>query len=198
MLRLAALPAAPRHRLLLVASRLRLRPSAPPSLFRARSSVGTAAQAALKIEADGLYLYRGIFPPSVPALAFCGAEVATISNIACAPRTLRPRCSLPLSPARAWRVPSGSGASSSRARVLQWARLFTSQERARVRPAHRRTHALHAEYIARVACAELALPSEAAMWEEVEKVKAWKRSWMPFTPSRASLVLLHQVRARPD
>lgn len=28
---------------------------------------------------------------------------------------------------------------------------------------------------------------------QVSAVKAWKRAWMPETPSRASLVLLHQV-----
>lgn len=37
---------------------------------------------ALRIESDGLYLYRAMFPPEVPGLAFCGSEVATISNIA--------------------------------------------------------------------------------------------------------------------
>ena len=36
---------------------------------------------ALKIENDGLYLYRHCLPPSVSNLAFIGSEVATISNI---------------------------------------------------------------------------------------------------------------------
>lgn len=31
------------------------------------------------------------------------------------------------------------------------------------------------------------------MEAEVEAVKAWKRSWMPDTGARASLVLLHQT-----
>lgn len=102
------------------------------------SFLAPAVEAALQKQSDGLYLYRGMFPPAVPGLAFCGSEVASISNIM--------------------------------------------------------THALHAEYIARVATGQLALPSAEAMWAEVEAVKKWKRSWMPHTPSRASLVLLHQVR----
>jgi cation diffusion facilitator CzcD-associated flavoprotein CzcO len=35
----------------------------------------------LGVQADGLYLYRNVLPPSVPDLAFVGSEVATISNI---------------------------------------------------------------------------------------------------------------------
>ena len=38
-------------------------------------------KAALDVQEDGLYLYRHIFPPGVADLAFCGSEVATISNI---------------------------------------------------------------------------------------------------------------------
>jgi dimethylaniline monooxygenase (N-oxide forming) len=34
---------------------------------------------------------------------------------------------------------------------------------------------------------------KAAMEQEVEELKKWKRKWMPNTPSRASLVLLHQI-----
>lgn len=34
---------------------------------------------------------------------------------------------------------------------------------------------------------------KAAMEQEVEELKQWKRKWMPNTPSRASLVLLHQI-----
>lgn len=96
-----------------------------------------AERGALKIEADGLYLYRNMFAPDVPGLAFCGAEIATISNIM--------------------------------------------------------THAIQAEYIARVVAGSLALPDAAAQWAEIEAVKAWKRSWMPQTSSRAALVLLHQT-----
>ena len=31
------------------------------------------------------------------------------------------------------------------------------------------------------------------MESEVKDTKAWKRKWMPATPSRSSLVLLHQI-----
>lgn len=94
-------------------------------------------RAALGVEADGLYLYRHIFPPSVPDLAFCGSEVATVSNIL--------------------------------------------------------THALHAEYITRVLSGDLKLPSPKLMAAEIAEMKAWKRSWMPETSSRAALVMLHQT-----
>lgn len=55
------------------------------------------------------------------------------------------------------------------------------------------THALHAEYITRVLAGDLSLPSSADMANEVAVMKAWKRSWMPETSSRAALVLLHQT-----
>jgi len=38
-------------------------------------------QEGLDIEKDGLWLYRHCIPPSIPNLAFCGSEIATISNI---------------------------------------------------------------------------------------------------------------------
>ncbi len=55
------------------------------------------------------------------------------------------------------------------------------------------THAIQAEWLAALLRGRLPLPSPAAMAEEVESVKGWKRGWMPETPSRASLVLLHQI-----
>jgi len=41
----------------------------------------TFVQPALQVQKDGLYLYRNIIPPSVPNLAFIGAEVSTFNNI---------------------------------------------------------------------------------------------------------------------
>ena len=35
----------------------------------------------LGVESDGLYLYRHMLPLNVPNLAFCGSEIATISNV---------------------------------------------------------------------------------------------------------------------
>ena len=94
-------------------------------------------RALLDIQDDGLWLYRHLVPAKVPNLAFCGSDVAVISNIT--------------------------------------------------------THALAAEWVARVMAGELKLPSQAEMEANVEAMKAWKRSWMPLTSSRAALVLLHQI-----
>jgi len=55
------------------------------------------------------------------------------------------------------------------------------------------TYGIHAEYISRVLRGAVALPSEDAMRMECEVMKAWKRSWMSETSSRASYVLLHQT-----
>jgi dimethylaniline monooxygenase (N-oxide forming) len=58
------------------------------------------------------------------------------------------------------------------------------------------THGVQAEWLARHivrAAGAAPLPAPAAMRESVETHKAWARSWMPNTPSRASLVLLHQI-----
>mmetsp|Transcript_75894 Transcript_75894/g.175990 ORF Transcript_75894/g.175990 Transcript_75894/m.175990 type:complete len:521 (+) Transcript_75894:57-1619(+) len=93
----------------------------------------------LDIQDDGLWLYRHMMPKDVRelCLAFCGSEVATISNIM--------------------------------------------------------THALQAEYICRLLRGRLALPSLLDMALEMDRMKNWKRSWMPETSSRASLVLLFQT-----
>ena len=70
------------------------------------------------------------------------------------------------------------------------------------------TYALQAEWLARVLMQQqqqqssvlppgglppVDLPSVEEMEQEVRQMKAWKRSWMPMTKSRASLVLLHQT-----
>lgn len=99
------------------------------------------AKEKLQVQSDGLYLYRHCIPPAVRDIniAFCGSEIATISNIA--------------------------------------------------------THGLHAEYICRMLTGKLKepLPEEAALNDECERMRTWKRSWMPETSSRAALVLLHQI-----
>lgn len=98
-----------------------------------------AVASSLGAEKDGLYLYRHILPANVRDinLAFCGSEVATISNIM--------------------------------------------------------THGIHAEYICRMLTGRMEIPSAQDMKDSIEKMKAWKRSWMPDTSSRAALVLLHQI-----
>ena len=51
-----------------------------------------------------------------------------------------------------------------------------------------------AEWLARVLAREsTVLPSIETMEQEVRQMKEWKRSWMPLTKARASLVLLHQT-----
>jgi cation diffusion facilitator CzcD-associated flavoprotein CzcO len=58
------------------------------------------------------------------------------------------------------------------------------------------THGLQAEWLARTiarAPGASPLPAPGAMRESIEAHKAWARAWMPDTPSRANLVLLHQV-----
>jgi dimethylaniline monooxygenase (N-oxide forming) len=91
----------------------------------------------LGVEHDGLYLYKHTIPPDVPDLAFCGSEVATISNIV--------------------------------------------------------TFGLQAEWICGVIEGQVQLPGAETMRAQVEEHRAWARAWMPSTPSRASLVLLHQI-----
>jgi len=55
------------------------------------------------------------------------------------------------------------------------------------------THAIQAEWLARLLTGRFALPKKSIMKDEVEKQKTWARSWMSETPSRSSLVLLHQI-----
>lgn len=37
------------------------------------------------------------------------------------------------------------------------------------------------------------LPSRDAMLREIEEMKAWKRSWMPFSHARGARLLLHML-----
>ena len=55
------------------------------------------------------------------------------------------------------------------------------------------THGLQAEWLARLLAGKHALPGAPAMAQAVAAQAAWARGWMPSTPSRASLVLLHQI-----
>ena len=55
------------------------------------------------------------------------------------------------------------------------------------------THGIQAEWLAGVFAGRVKLPSAEEMERDVAGVKAWKRSWMPETSSRAALVLLHQI-----
>jgi dimethylaniline monooxygenase (N-oxide forming) len=55
------------------------------------------------------------------------------------------------------------------------------------------THGLQAEWVARLLTGGVALPSDSDMAAGIAAHQAWARSWMPDTPARASLALLHQV-----
>jgi dimethylaniline monooxygenase (N-oxide forming) len=57
----------------------------------------------------------------------------------------------------------------------------------------RSTHHLQAEWLARMLKGEVKTPAREEMRAQVGTMKQWKRSWMPDTPSRAGLVLLHQI-----
>merc|ERR1719203_1142661 len=85
----------------------------------------------LKLEKDGLYLYRNVLPPRLPDFAFVGSEVSTFNNIL--------------------------------------------------------THALQAEWLARLLDGQVPMPSKGKMEQEIEKEQAWKRTWMPPTSARASI-----------
>ena len=55
------------------------------------------------------------------------------------------------------------------------------------------TYGLQSAWLGKVWSGEIQLPSTEAMEAEIKQMKEWKRSWMPATASRASLVLLHQI-----
>ncbi len=55
------------------------------------------------------------------------------------------------------------------------------------------THGIQAEWLTRVLQGRVALPAAADMQRSVDAQAAWARAWMPATPSRANLVLLHQT-----
>jgi len=56
------------------------------------------------------------------------------------------------------------------------------------------THALQAEWLARVLDDKIELPERPRMLARVEKMTAWKRSWMPATSARAAILQLHMLK----
>lgn len=101
-----------------------------------------SVQEKLNIQSDGLFLYKNIMPPSIPNMAFIGAEVSTFNNIL--------------------------------------------------------THALQAEWLARLLDGKIPIASRVEQLVEVEKVQAWKRTWMPPTSARASIWQLHMMKYHDD
>jgi len=56
------------------------------------------------------------------------------------------------------------------------------------------SYGLQADWLARLWAGSLKkTPSTQTMKDEIAATRAWKRNWMPHTPCRASLVLLHQT-----
>jgi len=55
------------------------------------------------------------------------------------------------------------------------------------------THGLQALWLQRLLAGSLELPGASAMQQQVEKERAWKRSWMPPCSARASLWQLHMM-----
>jgi len=53
------------------------------------------------------------------------------------------------------------------------------------------TYSLQARWLAEVIAGRVALPDRAAMLREIDALKTWKRSWMPFSPARGARLFLH-------
>ena len=53
------------------------------------------------------------------------------------------------------------------------------------------THALQARWLAESIAGRFALPDRAGMLQEIEAIKAWKRSWMPYSAARSTRVFMH-------
>jgi dimethylaniline monooxygenase (N-oxide forming) len=56
------------------------------------------------------------------------------------------------------------------------------------------THGLQAEWLARVLDNNIKLPERPRMLARIEKMQAWKRSWMPATSARAAILQLHMLK----
>ena len=59
------------------------------------------------------------------------------------------------------------------------------------------THHLQSEWLVHMLRTD-ALPSQHAMEEHVERERAWKRSWMPWSPSRSAQIQLHMTQLHDD
>ena len=55
------------------------------------------------------------------------------------------------------------------------------------------TFSVQARWIAELLAGRVALPDRQAMLDEIALMKAWKRSWMPFSSARSARVLLHMA-----
>jgi dimethylaniline monooxygenase (N-oxide forming) len=55
------------------------------------------------------------------------------------------------------------------------------------------TFSVQARWIAELLAGRVALPDRQAILDEIAAMKAWKRSWMPFSSARSARVLLHMA-----
>lgn len=53
------------------------------------------------------------------------------------------------------------------------------------------TYNMQARWLAEAVAGRVVLPGRETMLEEIERMKHWKRSWMPFSPARSARILLH-------
>jgi dimethylaniline monooxygenase (N-oxide forming) len=53
------------------------------------------------------------------------------------------------------------------------------------------THSLQARWLAELIAGRVVLPARTDMLREIEEIKAWKRSWMPYSPARSTRVFMH-------
>ena len=116
----------------------------------------------LDLQDDGLYLYRNIAPPLVPNLLFVGGEVTTYNN----PLThaLQAEWVAALIAVRACCL--SCPACCCRPRTAETLRV-------------------------RVAQGKLALPPAEAQLRDVERLRAWRRSFIPANDARAAKYQLH-------
>ncbi len=55
------------------------------------------------------------------------------------------------------------------------------------------TYCLQARWLAEAIASRVELPDRQAMLAEIDLMKRWKRSWMPFSPARGARLLLHMA-----
>jgi dimethylaniline monooxygenase (N-oxide forming) len=55
------------------------------------------------------------------------------------------------------------------------------------------TYSLQARWLGELIAGRVALPGRQAMLTEIENLKTWKRSWMPYSSSRGARLLLHML-----
>eukprot|EP00960_Hanusia_phi_P043208 755928-Hanusia_phi.AAC.1 len=55
------------------------------------------------------------------------------------------------------------------------------------------TFAIQSEWLARLLSGDMKQPEPSMISDEINKMKEWKRSWMPFTTSRAGIILAHWI-----